>query len=210
MNLRTQNARAFSRHLVKTFSAVNATAGTGIAQAVEDAFVATKALVCVRNGGTAGFVRPKYIRLIPTVAPASGTNMSVAIAIDSGVTRVSSGGTAITGKNCDMSSAVATGVTFTIGALVTAAATANVRYVARSKPMTVIPVVGDNIILDFSGELASSGMLIVGTAARLITIPVPPIILGPSNEMLIHAWYASNAVTPASYEVEAVWEESKR
>lgn len=212
MNLRTQDARRFSRHLVKTFSAVNATPGTGIAQAVEATFVATKALVSLRNGGTSGIVRPKFIRLICTVAPASGTDCQGVIALDSGVTRVSSGGTAITGKNRDMSSAVATAASFKVGALVTAAMTANGRYVDRFQAGSVIPVVGDSLVIVFgedSGIKAGSGT-VAGTTARQIVIPVGPVALGPSNEMLIHMWYASNASTAAQYEVDACWEESRR
>lgn len=208
--IRTQQTNRFNKNLVKIFSAVNATAGTGLAEAVKTAFAATAAQCVLRNGAARGIIRPKYLRTTCTVAPASGTAAHLRIAIDSGATRVSSGGTAITGRNRDMSSAVATNATFTFGAVVTAAATANVRYVVQASPSVVIPVVGDEFLLTFDdGEGISEGHgTVAGTTARRIVTNVGPVVLGPLTEMIVHTWYPSNATTPASWEVEACWEET--
>lgn len=211
LHVRTQNARTLNRNLVKTFSAVNATAGTGIAEAVKTAFAATAAQCVLRNGGSSGLIRPKYLRTVCTVAPASGTAAHMRIAIDSGATRVSSGGSALTGKNRDMGSAVTSNATFTFGAVVTAAATANVRYISQSSPQVVIPVVGDMVTIVFGSDEGDAGMgTLAGTTARQIVINVGPVTLTPSTEMIIHTWYPSNATTPASWEVEACWEESRK
>jgi hypothetical protein len=213
MHLKTQDARQFSRHLVKNFSVVNPTPGTGIAQAIESAFAATAALAVLRNTGSSGLVRPKYIRQIFTVAPASGSACHGRIALDSGVTRVTAAGSTLTGKNRDMSSAIAANGTFKCGVVVTNAATANVRYISQYSPMTVIPVVGDNLILAFCSpdEVVGAGFgTLAGTTGRQIIIPVGPVVLGPNSEMIVHQWYPSNASTAASWEIEAGWEESRK
>lgn len=211
LHVRTQNVRSANRNLVRTFSAINGTAGTGIAEAVKTAFAATAAMCVLRNGGAGGYIRPKFLRLVNTVAPASGTAMHMRIALDSGVTRVSSGGSALTGKNRDMSSSSTSNATFTFGAVVTAAATANVRYVSQSSPSVVIPVVGDQITVAFGSEEGDAGLgTLAGTTARQIVTNVGYVCLGPSTEMIVHAWYPSNATTPASWELEMVWEESRR
>lgn len=210
--IKVMDARNYNRKLVKTYSAVNATAGTGIAEAVVTAFAATAALCVFRNAGAAGLVRPKYLRLVSTVAPASGTSMNTRIALDTGATRYSSGGSTIVGKNRDMTNAATPNATFKVGAVVTAAATSNVRYVSQATPSAVIPVVGDNVVIVFGHngdpENGAGGTSLGGTAARQIVVNVGPIVLGPSNEMIIHTWYPSNASTPPSWELEMCWEES--
>lgn len=202
--------RTFNRSLVKTFSAINATAGTGLAEAIKTGFVATAAALVLRNA-TAGLLRPRYLRMVNTVVPASGSAMHMRIALDSGATRVSSGGTALTAKSRDMSQTATSGAVCTFGAVVTAAATANVRYISQSSPSAVIPVVGDELLVVFGGADAPSGMgTFAGTTARRIVMNVGPVTLGNANEMIVHTWYPSNASTAASWEVECCWEEAKK
>lgn len=201
--------RTFNRSLVKTFSAVNATAGTGLAEAIKTAFAATAAAMVLRNA-TAGILRPRYLRMVNTVAPASGSAMHMRIALDSGATRVSSGGTAITGKSRDMSQAATSGAVCTFGAVVTAAATANVRYISQSSPSAVIPVVGDELVVVFGSDAPAGMGTFAGTTARRIVMNVGPVTLGNANEMIVHTWYPSNASTAASWEVECCWEEAKK
>lgn len=215
MHLKVESARTYNRNLTKVWSAINPTAGTGIAEAIKAAFAATAATALLRNGApTRGLqIRPRYLRMVNTVAPASGTAVHCRIAIDDGVTRFTSGGSSLTPRNRDMGSGVASQATCRFGALVTAAATANVRYVSQSSPSVVIPVVGDEIIFAFgnrtvAAELAASNL--GGTVARRIVTDVGPVTIGPGSEMLVHTWYPSNAATPASWEVEFVWEESLR
>lgn len=215
MDLRTQDSRRFSGNLVKAFSAINPTAGTGIAEAIKGSFSATAALAILRNAGAGGYVRPKYLRMVCTVAPASGTAMHARLALDKGATRYSSGGSTLTGANRNMASTVAAKATLKLGAVVAGAASANVRYVSQLSPMSVIPVVGDNVIFAFGGEAtamaAAAGMgTLAGTTARQIILNCGPVTLGPGNELLVHTWYPSNAATAASWEVDFCWEESAK
>ena len=111
-----------------------------------------------------------------------------------------------------MSSTPTSRATVRFGALVTGAASANVRYISQFSPGSVIPVAGDELVIAFGDSgLAASGLgTLAGTTARRIVIPVGEVILGPSTEMIIHTWYPSNATTPASHEVEICWEESRK
>lgn len=211
LHIPIQDGRRFNRNLVKVFSAINPTAGTGIAEAVKSSFAATAAQWMIRNAGATGLIRPKYIRTVCTVAPASGTAAGMRIALDKGATRWSSGGSALTGKNRDMTSGVASNATVRFGALVTAAATADVRYIAQSNPSSVIAVAGDEIITTFGDPSvmhAAAASSLGGTTARRVVNDVGPVVLGASQEMIVHTWYPSNAATPASWEVEVCWEES--
>jgi len=201
-----------SRHLVKTYSAQNVTPGTGIAEAVKTSFAATAAMAIVRNGGSRILVRPKFIRLINTVVPASATRGEMVIALDSGVTRYASGATALTTPaNRDQSSSVASSTVCRFGALVTNAATASVRYIARAQVRTAIPVVYEEYLIRFQKPADPAGGvygLMGGTATVRTVVDAGPVVLGPSQEMILHTWWPSNATTPASWEVEMEWEES--
>lgn len=211
LHLKTQEGRRFNRNLVQVFSAINGTAGTGLAEAIKTAFAATAAQWMIRNGGNKGLILPKYIRTVCTVVPASGTAASMRIVLDKGATRWSSGGTALTAVNRDMTSNVASNATVRFGALVTAAATSSARAISQSSPSSVIPVAGDEIITTFGDPTAmqlGAASNLGGTTARRIVTDVGPVVIGPGQEMIVHTWYPSNAATPASWEVEVCWEET--
>ena len=204
----SQNQRG-NRNLVKTYSACNPTPGTGIAEAVKAAFAATAAMAIIRNGSTSLLVRPKYIRLVNTVIPASATRAEAAVVVDTGATRYSSGGSSLTARNRDMSSGVNSSTTVRFGALVTGAASSNVRQVSRFQLRAAIPVVYEEYIIAFDANRHDFNT-IGGTAAQRHVVDAGPVVLGANQEMLVHTWYPSNATTPASWECEIVWTESKK
>lgn len=212
--LKTSPAAAFNRNLVKTFSACNATPGTGLAEAIKTSFADTAAALVLRNNGAAGLIRPRFVRLINTVVPASGTRSEARLALDTGVTRVSSGGTALTAKNRDMSSGVTTSnAVVTFGAVVTAAATAGVRYVSRFQLSTVIAVAFEEWMIKFGEPGGGQGAGSYGgttATGRQIVVDAGPVVIGPGQEMILHTWHPSNAATPPSWEVEVCWEETKK
>src|SRR5437879_4917507 len=78
------------------FVATNPTPATAIAFAVNASFDVTKNLFVFKNPNPAGGLRMylDYIKLICTVAPASATQMAVAMFIDT-VSRYTSGGTLV-------------------------------------------------------------------------------------------------------------------
>lgn len=189
--------------LGRFYVATNPTVGTGIAQSIVTAFSATDGLLTLRNGALGSSTRrlfPAYLKLIPTVIPASATRSELAITVDD-ITRYSSGGSAITvtkGPNMAVTDTTAGIVHF--GALTLAAAGANVRLVSRSQLRAAIPVAFEEYLIDFTG-LGTTGTL-GGTAPVRNIYSAPPVILGSGQSMQVHVWHPSNAATAASWEFE--------
>lgn len=188
------------------FTCVNSIPGTGLNQGVISGFSSTAALLTLRNNGAAGKrIYPKWLRLIPTVVPASATRSEFLISIDS-ITRYSSGGTAVTVlKNVNMDSAAASDAIVHFGQLTLAAASGNERRIARGQLRSAIPVVGEEIVLTFDGFHAPGTL--GGTTAIESVAGVAPIIIGAGHSMQIHVWHPGNATTGASWEFELCWAE---
>jgi hypothetical protein len=202
----TPGSRRNNRNLVKCFAAVNATSGTGIAEAIKTSFAATAATAILRN--TSGFLyRPQYIRLVNTVAPASATRSSCVIVQDFGATRYTSGATALaTPKNRDGTSSATSTATTRFGALVTAAATANVRTHVRCQLKNSIVIAFEEILIVFDKDSNASSQSVTGLRQ---VVDVGPMVIGRNSEMIVHLYHPGNAATPPEWEVEMVWTEAR-
>jgi len=197
-----------ARNLLKTFSAVNATPGTGIAEAIKTSFAATAATLILRNPSAEMLYRPQYIRLINTVAPASATRSEGLIVVDTGATRYSSGTTALgTPANRDMKSSVASEAVIRFGALVTGAATANERRHSRFQVKNAIIVAFEEVVIVFDKDCHINGSSATGLRQ---VVDVGPLLIGPSQEMILHLWHPANAATPPQWEVEVTWTEARK
>jgi hypothetical protein len=189
------------------FSTTNPTISTGIASSIQTSYVATNGLLTIRNtdGANGKNIIPLWIRIIPTVAPASATQMTAVIAIDN-TNRYSSGGSALTALNINMDLSRASIASVNYGALTLSAASGNNRIVSRFQLASVIPVVLDEYVISFGTMGGDSGTLGGATATRR-TVTVPPVVLGPNNNeiMCLHVWYPSNATTAMSSECEICW-----
>lgn len=191
------------------YVATNPTPGTGIAGiAAADGFDDTEALLQVRNGATAADGRRvflDFVRLQATAAGTNGTNFNLALKADTGATRYSSGGSSLTAVNPNMDSSASSSATVRFGALVTTAATSDARLLATNLIRPVIKVIGDSILIVFGGSNpAQSSNIVAGTAIANTTWYVPPVVLGPSDELFLHEWAASQTVA-ASYQVTVGW-----
>lgn len=186
------------------FSAVNPTPGTGIAAAITAAFSATAGAFLIRNSGVGGeYLYPDYVRLIPTVAPASATRSELVIALDS-TTRWSSGGSVLTAVNRNLGSANASVAVVRTGALVLAAESGAVRRISRAQVGTTIPIAFEEILLTFGQD--SAGPATLGSAVGLRKhVPLGPCVIANGHDLIVHLWHPGNAVTGATYEVEAGW-----
>lgn len=190
----------------RIITACNATPGTGIAQAISASYDATKALIAIEgpDGWNAGatLIVPHWIRLINTVAPASGTSANAVVTLTSG--GAVTGGTVLTGRSAVLGGAAGI-ATVTAGALtVPAGAAIRSRFQLRS----AIPAVGDEYVVVF-GECGPTDTLGGTTAVRSVA-RVPRVAIPTGADpwgILLHVWYPSNAVTPASWEVEVCWRE---
>jgi len=193
------------------FHITNPTPGTGIAGiAAADGFDAAESLLHIRNGATAAEttrVYLDYIRLQATAAGTNGTNYSLAMTLDTGTTRYTSGGSSLTPYSTNMQTSGAGSCTVKCGALVTTAASASVRLLGSFLVRTVIKVIGDSVLIKFGDSATSlSSHIVAGTAIANTIINMPPVVLGPTDQFLLHEFAASQTVG-ASYEITAGWVE---
>ena len=189
------------------FVARNPTIGTGIAGITAATTAAdTETLVFLRNTSTSAEgkrVYLDYLRLVPTAAGASGTTALYYSWIDTGTSRYTSGGSAITPVNVNMDSTEAAPVTMYFGAIVTAAASADKRTVGGgSVRLGVIKVVGDIYTFDFGADKSAPSSLVTsGTAQTIVHIRHAPVILGP-GQMFGMEHYGASQGTAAAFEFE--------
>lgn len=195
------------------FLATNPTVGTGIAgHAAATAVDDTKPLLLLRNGASpaAGAKRCylDYIKLQTTVAGAGATNTLFAAKLDKGTNRYSSGGSAITPVNPNMDSTASPAMTVKAGAVVAAAASADVRLLTGGQlARSVVTVVGDTYLWVFGrSERALSSMIVAGTAIANIIFAMPPVVIGPEQMFLLHQAAASQSGAH-SFEIEVGWTE---
>ena len=146
-----------------------------------------------------------YIELDCVVIGASGTEDNWADQLDTGTTRYSSGGTALTIVNPNMQSSetsVFSGATNHLlgGAVVSGAESANVRHFGHGQMSDTIMVAGDRYIFTF-GHVP-----MLGTVDRHV-INRPPVILGPTDQYLLALYAPSQAATAAVYKVRMAWAE---
>ncbi len=193
------------------FMVTNPTPGTGIAGiAAADGFDATESLLHIRNGASTSESTRVYldsIRLQATAAGTNGTTFNLAMTLDTGVTRYTSGGSALTPFSPNMQTSGAGSCTVKCGALITTAASASVRLLGSFVVRTVIKVIGDTVLIKFGDSATSlSSHIVAGTAIANTIINAPPVVLGPTDQFLLHDWGASQTVG-ASYEITACWVE---
>ena len=183
------------------FHACNATLGTAIAghaaPVVADAD--TKALLHIYNSGTKR-IYPVYLHLEVTAAGTAGTAHYTTIYVDDkGSTALSSGGTTITPVCVNAEGSNTTGAMITFGAAVTAMTSS--RKVFQQVVRTVIPVVGDTLMIRFgsSGANFSSALVTSGTAIANVVQYAPPVVVGPGGNLNISQIRPSQSAA-ASYQ----------
>jgi hypothetical protein len=145
-----------------------------------------------------------FIELECVVIGASGTEDNWADQLDTGATRWSSGGTALTIVNPNMQSAEASILAVTNhllgGAVVSGAESASVRELGHGQISDTIMVAGDRYLFLYGKEP------VLGSVDRHI-ICRPPIVLGATDQYLLALYAPSQAVTAAVYKVRMGWVE---
>lgn len=190
--------------------ATSPTPGTGIAFSVNASVSETAGnFIYLKNNDAAENSRVKriymhYLRLILTAVPVSGLSGHYFIKVDN-KDRYSSGGTQITPINANISGGTGTISQVYAGALATNAPSASARLMSRGIMRSTIPVVNDEWMFSFGCADAPGAGNLGGGVAQRMPIPCPPIILGPQANMSVQIWFPSNAVTPASFELEMGW-----
>jgi hypothetical protein len=192
------------------FVARNPTAGTGIAGIADATGVSdTKTLLFLRNDNSVGSgkrIYIDYLKLITTAAGTNGTTTMYWSKLDTGASRVGTGGTSITGKNVNMADSTAPGATLAFGAVASAAASASVRYLTAGNLRSVITVVGDEYLFDFGNQACPMRAAVVTTGTAVVNIVTkhPPVVLGPTDQFLFGIGAASQSAA-SSFEFELGW-----
>ena len=196
------------------FVTTNPTPGTGIAGTVAATYANTAGWFWIQNWNIAGgpSIYLDYLKLIPTVAPASGTNCQFAIIRDVATPLATQITTAhyttavpvnVNGSGSRTSRAI-------FGYQNNATASANIAPSAASAiigraSIGGIPVVNDELVLKFgSNETGAYNGLTAAqatNAGRKVSI-LPPVVVAPGQQVMIVPWFASNASTGMSFEFE--------
>lgn len=187
---------------------------TGIVSTTATGFVATTPACIVYNTDSSGNPNAKrvyldYMNLVTTVvgSAASGlVNLQGAVYLDTG-NRYSSGGTEITNTvvNPNMDVPVKNSVSKVyFGGITASAASGSVRAVVPLRVIrpvvsaTVLDVVGETKWFNFGGVEGSMNGSITVANANFITVPMPPVIIGPGQSCLIYLWQNVGATNVAA------------
>lgn len=168
----------------------------------------TKPFIFMRNGDTSsGAIRVylDFIHIQVITAGASGTSDNWAAECDTGATRHSSGGTALTTVNPNMQSSAASVCTLLGGAPVAAAATASQRKMGHGVFRPSIAITGDKYTFKFGADPVENN--VVASAITHHVVPMPPVILGPTDQFLLHL-YAPSQAAAGVYKVSMGWWEA--
>lgn len=194
-----------------SYFVANNNSQTGILSSAATGFVATTPALLVYNSDspTSPSYKRTYIdalKLVTTVvgSAASGlVNLQAALYIDTG-NRYTSGGTLLTATspNGDLSSTPVTRAYF--GAITATAASGAVRALdplCTVRPVvsaTVLDVVGETKLFNFGAvEAALNGSITVANSNN-IPVPMPPVILGPNQSLLLYLWQNVGATNVAA------------
>lgn len=181
----------------------NNNAQSGVLSTPATGFVATTPALIVANLDSP--TNPSYKRiyldflnLVTTVvgSAASGlVNLQAALYLDNG-NRYSSGGSDLTANivspNMDMTpksiAKVYFGVLTATAATLSARALSPLRVIRPVVSATVLDVVGETKFFNFGGVEGSLNGSITVANANFITVPMPPVIIGPGQSALLYLW----------------------
>lgn len=166
----------------------------------------TKAFLHIRNDAAASngkLVHLDFIHIQVITAGANGTSDNWAAELDTGVTRISSGGTALTVVNPNMQSSNTSLCTVKGGAAVLSAATTNQRKLGHGVFRPAIAVTGDKYTFVFGGD-ATTENNVVATATTHHIVPLPPVALGATDQFALHL-YAPSQTVAGVYKVSMGW-----
>jgi hypothetical protein len=190
---------------------------TGIPAPAQTGFVNTTPLILIQNLDSAGGRRIylDYLDLVTTLAGSAVAAASViqaAVVLDA-IQRFSTGGTNLTpnnvSPNMDIAGARSVAAVFyapiTLVPSAVARTVVGLRTVRPTVSATVLDVVGEEKHFNFGGIEAMLNGNIVVANANLISLPMPPIVIGPGQSALIYLWFVSTAPIPAQYAPELGW-----
>jgi hypothetical protein len=164
----------------------------------------TKPFLYMRNNsGATSLLRVSldWIHIQVITAGANGTSDNWAAECDTGAARGSSG-TALTAVNPNMQSTATSACTLLGGAVSGAAATASQRKMGHGVFRPAIAITGDKYTFVFGQTPTENN--VVATATTHHVIPMPPVVLGPTDQFLLHL-YAPSQSAAGVYKVSMGW-----
>lgn len=198
------------------FVATNPTPGTALANAVSASFSDTVPFAYLQNRDSVTNVNYKriylhYVKVIVTVAAASGTGVQMAMKLDTTARSIGTNNmTSLTpvSPNSDVTPSSIALVDFQNSASASAlgASSAAARVVARASTGG-LTIIGDEIVWMFGDNVGPSN----GLTAVQATDPgrkvsgCPPVIIGPGDCLTLYLWFPNNSTTGLSYELECGW-----
>jgi hypothetical protein len=166
----------------------------------------TKPFIFMRNADAVSStkrVHLDFIHIEVITAGANGTSDNWAAECDTGATRNSSAGTALTAVNPNMQSTNTSVCTLLGGAPVASAATANQRKMGHGVFRPSIAITGDKYTFQFGADMVVDNN-VVASAITHHVIAMPPVILGPTDQFLLHL-YAPSQSAAGVYKVNMGW-----
>lgn len=142
-----------------------------------------------------------FIEIEVITAGANGTADSWAAQLDTGATRVTSGGTALTIVNPNMQSTATSALAVLGGAPVTGAESANVRELGHGQFRPSIQIAGDKYLVLFGDDPVAVGA--TATINRHV-VNLPGVVLGPTDQFLF-ALYSPSQSAAGVYKVRMGW-----
>lgn len=162
------------------------TPGTGIISNAGTTAVATTPSLILYNGGTLN-VYLMYLRLSSTVVGGGAATKNFTFYLDQG-NRYTSGGTALTSRNTNMSASGTSLLAGYTGAITAAAATANQRTICNDWfRVALADVVGDVYEWQYGSSAGGSSSSQVATVSTFIRATAP-IVIQPNNCYLMNIW----------------------
>jgi len=162
----------------------------------------TKPFLIVKNAASSTETKRLYLDfiLIEVITPGTGgTSDNWAAECDTGADRSATVGTVLTTVNPNMQSSATPSGAIKCGPLVASAATSAQRKMGSGVFRPAIAVAGDQYLFTFGGNASAIGSVVAIALSRHV-IPMPPVILGPSDQFLLH-FYAPSQSAAAVYKV---------
>lgn len=169
-----------------------ATASATHAQNVPVMHIVNRAVAGDANGKS---IYLKYLSMMLSQVPTSATTWRFAWRVGS-VARYTSGGSDLVPQNVSGGSQTASIARVLFGAVVTALDPNN-RLIYNGTVGSVIPVTLDVWTFTFGSNVAPTNFLNGSASAKNVTLPCPPVVVGPGCYAQLEMWGASNAAAPS-------------
>lgn len=173
-----------------------------------DATMTKPFIHCINGAAITSLVRCylDFIEIEVITAGAAGTADSWACQLDTGATRVTTPGTALTIVNPNMQSTTTPTLAPTGGPIVVGAESVNSRNLDFGQFRPSIQNAGDKYMFVFGGDPEQIGAAGATAAINRHIVGLPPVILGPTDQFLL-ALYSPSQSAAGVYKVRMGWME---